>query len=112
MYFQESKKHRSIIKKYIRSMMGYSDAQVDRLIAQKKQCGRIVKCERTQPIFPRIYTADDVALLIVVDNAEQRRTGGALKKTLLDMHTVYGDQKFEQLSKISVSHIYNLRGTR
>lgn len=111
-YFRESKKHRSIIKEYIRSMTGYSDAQVDRLIAQKKQCGRIVKHTRTQPTFPRIYTPGDIALLALVDNAEQRRTGGALKKTLLDMHTVYGDQKFERLSKISVSHIYNLRGTR
>ncbi len=111
-YFRESKKHRSIIKEYIRSMTGYSDAQVDRLIARKKQTGRIVQQERTQPTFPRIYTADDIALLVQVDNAEQRRTGGALKQTLVEMYSVYGDSRFERLSKISVSHIYNLRGTR
>lgn len=111
-YFGESKKHRSIIKEYIRSMTGYSDAQIDRLIAHKKKYGRIVKCERTQPTFPRVYTADDIALLAEVDNAEQRRTGDALKKTFLDMHTVYGDTRFERLARISVSHIYNLRSTR
>jgi hypothetical protein len=93
-------------------MTGYSDAQVDRLILRKKQFGRIVKCERTQPTFPRIYTTDDVALLVEVDNAEQRRTGGALKKTLEDMQSIYGDSRFERLAKISVSHIYNLRSTR
>ncbi len=111
-YFRESKKHRSIIKEYIRSMTGYSDAQVDRLIARKKQMGRIAKGERTQPTFPRIYTPDDIALIAEVDNAEQRRSGSAVKKTFLDMHTVYGDTRFERLSKISVAHIYNLRGTR
>lgn len=111
-YFKETKKNRGIIKEYIRSMTGYSDAQVDRLIAQKKQTGRITKHERTQPTFPRVYTTDDIALLAEVDNAEQRRTGGALKQTFLDMHTVYGDTRFERLSRISVSHIYNLRGTR
>jgi hypothetical protein len=111
-YFRESKRNRSIIKRYIRNMTGYSDPQVDRLIARKKQTGRIVKGERTQPTFPRVYTADDVALLVATDNAEGRRTGGALKKTLTDMRTLYGDARFERLSRISVSHIYNLRGTR
>lgn len=111
-YFRETKKHRSIIKEYIRSMTGYSDAQVDRLIAQKKKTGRVCARERTQPTFPRIYTTDDVALLAEVDNAEQRRTGGAVKKTFEDMYTVYGDQKFERLAHISIAHIYNLRETR
>lgn len=111
-YFRETKKHRSIIKAYIRSMTGYSDAQIDRLIVQKKQRGRIRTHERTQPTFPRTYTPDDIALLAEVDNAEQRRTGGAVKKTFTDMYTVYGDTRFERLARISVSHIYNLRETR
>jgi transposase InsO family protein len=111
-YFRESKKNRSSIKRYIRTLTGYSDAQVNRLIAKKKQTGRIVKGERTQPTFPRVYIPDDIALLVAVDNAEQRRTGAALKKTFRDMYTLYGDERFERLSRISVSHIYNLRGTR
>lgn len=111
-YFRESKKHRGIIKAYISVMTGYSDSQVDRLILQKKQTGRIVKQVRTQPSFPRVYTPEDVALLVAVDNAEQRRTGGAVKKTFSDMYTVYGDKRFLRLSRISVSHIYNLRETR
>ena len=111
-YFRETKKHRSIIKEYIRSMTGYSDAQVDRLIARKKKTGQVRAHERTQPTFPRIYTTDDVALLAEVDNAEQRRTGGAVKKTFEDMYTLYGDPRFKRLSRISVSHIYNLRDTR
>jgi predicted DNA-binding transcriptional regulator AlpA len=111
-YFGEIKKNRSIIKDYLMTMTGYSDPQIDRLIARKKRTGRIVKGERTQPTFPKIYTPEDIALLVMVDNAEERRTGQAVRKTFKDMYTLYDDPRFRRLAKISVSHIYNLRGTR
>ena len=111
-YTRLQKKDKHIVKEYLMSMTGYSETQIDRLIARKKKVGRIVKPKRTQPTFPRVYTTEDLALLIEVDNAECRRTGGALKKTLADMFLVYGDKRFERLAHISVSHIYNLRGTR
>ena len=38
-YFAESKKHRGIIKAYIRTIRGYSDVQTDRLIQRKKKVG-------------------------------------------------------------------------
>jgi transposase InsO family protein len=111
-YFGETKKSRGIVKEYLGAVTGYSDAQLDRLIGRKKTCGRVVAKERTQPVFPRVYTPDDIALISEVDNAESRRTGGAVKKTLSDMYRVYGDARFERLANISVSHLYNLRGTR
>lgn len=111
-YMRLKKKEKGVVKRYLMGMTGYSETQVDRLIARKEKVGCIVKQERTQPTFPRIYTAEDLALLLEVDNAEGRRTGGALKKTFSDMFHVYGDKRFERLSRISVSHIYNLRGTR
>lgn len=111
-YFTESKRNRGIIKRYIRSMTGYSDPQVDRLIARKKETGRVYIKERTQPTFPRVYTPEDVALLTRLDNAEERRTGGAVRKTLADMYTIYKDERFVRLANISISHIYNLRSTR
>lgn len=111
-YFTESKRNRGTIKRYIRSMTGYSDPQVDRLIARKKETGRVYIKERTQPTFPRVYTPEDVALLTRLDNAEERRTGGAVRKTLADMYTIYKDERFVRLANISISHIYNLRSTR
>ena len=111
-YFSESKKNRGLVKGYIQKMTGYSETQVDRLIRRKRDVGRVVARARTQPVFPRTYTAEDVALIAEVDNAEGRRTGGALKKTLADMFRAYGDARFERLSQISVSHLYNLRGSR
>jgi transposase InsO family protein len=111
-YFSESKKNRGPVKGYIQKMTGYSETQVDRLIRRKRDVGRVVARKRTQPVFPRVYTQEDIALIAEVDNAEGRRTGGALRKTLADMFHVYEDARFERLSKISVSHLYNLRGSR
>jgi transposase InsO family protein len=111
-YFAETKRNKSVIKRYLVAYSRYSDAQIDRLVARKRKTGRVVKKARTQPIFERTYTAEDIALIAEVDNAEGRRTGGALRKTLFDMYRVYGDTRFERLSQISVSHLYNLRGTR
>src|SRR3990167_10960589 len=111
-YFSETKKNRGVIKAYVRAMTGYSDTQLDRLIARKKAWGRIVPKERTQPVFPRVYTVEDVARIAEVDNAEVRRNGRALQKTLSDMYRGYGDRRLEQLANISVAPLYNLRGTR
>lgn len=104
--------HKGIVKRYLMTMTGYSETQIDRLIARKKETGRVVVKERTQPTFPRVYTPADVVLLAEVDAAEQYRNGKATKKTITDMYEVYGDRRFERLAKISVSHLYNLRGTR
>jgi transposase InsO family protein len=111
-YVECSRKEKGILRAYIRSWSGYSDTQLDRLVRMKKELGLLVKKERTQPLFPRIYTPEDIALIAEVDNAESRRTGEALKKTLSDMYMIYGDIRFVRLAKISVSHLYNLRGTK
>lgn len=111
-YSRLRKKEKGIVKKYLVAMTGYSETQVDRLINRKKKWGRVAQKKRTQPSFERVYTSEDVALLVEVDNAEGRRTGGALKKTFFDMFHVYKDDRFKRLANISISHIYNLRGTR
>lgn len=107
------KGEKSLVKRYLITMTGYSETQIDRLIHRwKKKKGIIVQQARTQPEFERIYTAEDIALLAEVDNVENRRNGAAVKQTCIDMYHLYGDVRFERLSKISVSHLYNLRGTR
>ena len=111
-YWSLEKGDRGIIKKYIVSMTGYSETHIDHLIARKREFGCVKKKERTQVKFERIYTATDIALIAEVDNAEGRRNGKATRKTFKDMLTIYGDIRFERLSKISVAHIYNLRGSR
>src|SRR3990167_362472 len=111
-YSRLRKKEKGIVKKYLITMTGYSETQIDRLINRKKEWGRVVPKKRTQPTFERVYTSEDIALLSEADNAEGRRTGGALRKTLADMFHLYKDERFERIANISIAHIYNLRGTR
>lgn len=111
-YHGESKKNKSIIKRYLMAMSGYSEGQIDKLIARKKKHGRVFLKERTQYTFPRFYTVEDVALLAEVANAYLHQNGKALKKVCRDMFHVYGDVRFEHLSHISVGHLYNFKKTR
>src|SRR3990167_2953157 len=41
-YFSLKKKNKSILKKYMMQMTGFSDAQITRLIGKKKKCGKII----------------------------------------------------------------------
>ena len=110
-YFGESKKNRSVIKEYLITMTGYSEGQIDKLIRRKRDIGLVVLKKRTQHTFPRIYTPSDTILLAEVAQASQYPNGFALRQNLNDMYRMYGDQRFERLANISVSHIYNFKQT-
>ena len=65
-YRSLKKKEKSIVKKYIVKMTGYSDGSVDKLIARKKKFGKIFVKERTQNTFTKFYEGKDVELLAEV----------------------------------------------
>lgn len=111
-YFSLRKKEKSILKKYMLEMTGFSDAQLTRLIAKKKKNGMIVATTNRRHRFTKIYTPEDVALIIATDKAHDRLSGPATKKIFERMYEVFKNDKFQRLKNISVSHIYNLRGTR
>ena len=77
----------------------------------KKKFGRIFVRERTQHTFPRKYDASEVALLADSASLLNHPNGKAVKQMMRDMYHVYGDNRFEKLQHISVSHFYNLRKT-
>lgn len=110
-YFSESKKNRGTIKKYIIILTGYSEEQVDKLIKRKKDHGKVFLFERTQHTFPKKYEIEDVCLLSEVCLATESPNGKALKQMFCDSYHLYGDNRFERLKQISVSHIYNLQKT-
>lgn len=111
-YFSLKKREKSIVKKYIMKMTGYSDSQLTRLIKKKKETRVIRAVKGTRHRFEKLYTAEDVALLIKTDGAHGRLSGPATKKILNREYEEYGKKEYERLSGISPSHIYNLRGTR
>ena len=104
-YFKQKKKDRGIIKHYLITMTGYSKGGIDKLIVRKKQTGRVALRTRTQFKFPRRYTQTDIALLAAVCNAYQGQNGKAIKRVLVEMAEVYGDQRFKQLSQLLVSQL-------
>jgi len=111
-YFSLRKREKTIIKKYLLKMTGYSDSQLTRLI-NKKRTVRVIRTTKGKRYhFKKIYTPEDVALLIKTDKAHSRLSGPATKKILVREYEVYGKKAYQQLANISSSHIYNLRTTR
>ena len=111
-YFSLRKKDKSSVKKYLRQMTGFSDSQLTRLIAKKKKYGKILPSSKKRHTFPTTYDTNDVARLLETDNNHERLSGPATKKILVREYELFEKKEYERLSKISVSHIYNLRGKR
>lgn len=111
-YYSLRKKEKSVLKTYMLRMTGFSDAQLTRLIARKKNVGKIAADSTARNRFPRVYTPEDVALLIETDKAHSRLSGPATKKIFVREYAFFGKKEFVRLKDISVAHLYNLRGTR
>jgi hypothetical protein len=106
------KKDRGIVLSYITFCTGLSRGQVKKLAKRKRTVGKILRIIGTRNSFARIYGAEDIARLIETDNAHGRIAGEATRRILEREYAVYGDVRYEMISHISVSHLYNLRGTK
>jgi transposase InsO family protein len=108
-YIRLKKAGKGVIRQYIQKITGYSRAQVSRLIAEYKGTGRLKKTEYRRHRFPRKYTPSEVQLLAITDELHGWLSGPATKKIMEREYEVYGHLKFENISRISVAHLYNLR---
>jgi hypothetical protein len=111
-YRSLKKKEKSIVKKYVMKMTGYSEGAIDKLIARKKKHGRIFVKKRTQHSFQTYYDVSDIALLAQISEVTLNQNGYALKEMCRSMYLDFNDLRFEKLAHISVSHLYNLKKTR
>jgi len=59
--------------------------------------------------FPSKYSAADVILLAKTDKLHGWLSGPATKKIMEREYQIYGHTEFENISLISVAHLYNLR---
>ena len=110
-YAGQSKKQRGVIRAYLSKVTGLSLPQITRLIRRYRQTGKVeVKASRRRR-FPAKYTAQDVALLAEVDRAHQRLSGPATRHILSREFNEFGKPEYARLAGISVSHLYNLRGS-
>ena len=106
-YQKLKKQEKRLVKRFIGEITGYSQRQIKRLISKHKN-GTLAWKEWKRGGTKRIYSNEDIILLHKTDK-EHRLSGPATKKILLREYHVYHKQKYENLAKVSVSHIYNLR---
>ena len=114
-YAAHARTDKGVLLRYIERMTGLSRQQVTRLVAQYRKHGKLAKRQhRRVPTngFASHYTLADVALLAEMDMLHNTLSGPATKKLMERAHHVFGDARFERLAGISVSHLYNLRGSR
>lgn len=108
-YFQLSKGEKSEVRAYMAKVTGYSRAQLNRLIKQYRRKRWIGERRRPRNCFTRCYTQEDILLLAETDECHQTLSGPATKKLCERGYEVFKDTRYERLSQISVSHLYNLR---
>ncbi len=106
-----SKRERGVVRAYVEKVAGMSVSQTTRLIRAFLDAGvvRVPSYQRRR--FPMHYTGEDIGLLAEVDRAHERLSGPATRHILQREYEQYGDERYERLAKISVSHLYNLRAS-
>ena len=108
------KVERGVVLAYLRRTSGYSRSQITRLVGRWESnrlatVPLVKRYGRPAVPFARKYTGADVELLVEMDRANEDVCGVAIVHLLRRAFTVYGDPRYERLSKLSVSHLYNLR---
>lgn len=108
------KADRGVVLAYLRRTSGYSRSQITRLVG-RWETNRLATVPLTKRYgrpavpFARKYTVADVELLVEMDRANEDVCGVAIVHLLRRAFIEYGDPRYERLSTLSVSHLYNLR---
>lgn len=108
-YPRLAKPDKGLIVAYLMRLTGYSRQQMTRLIGRWRKAGRLRWQVRPVAGFTGRYTAADVGLLAEVDALHDTPSGPTVKKLCERAFERFGDQRYQRLAGISVSHLYNLR---
>lgn len=108
-YRKLSKKEKHIVLKYLKYFTNYSKSHLKKIIKKWKEGLLYFNPSRKRNKFHCVYAPEDIALLIKTDIAHRCLNGKSTKEILRREFEVFKDQEYENISKISVSHLYNLR---
>ena len=112
-YEKLGRKEKCVVLRYLERMTGLSRQQVTRLVRKFQTTGEVRLGYRLPKRgFRRIFGPQDVTLLAEMDERHGTLSGPATKKLMERACEIYGDKRYETLSRISVSHLYNLREGR
>jgi transposase InsO family protein len=110
-YGELGKGERGLVRAYVRRVTGLSESQTTRLIRRFLDGGAVRAQAYQRHSFASKYTAEDIALLAEVDRAHGRLSGPATRRILQRAYQQFGEKQYQRLAKISVAHLYNLRGS-
>ena len=112
-YARRKRTERGLLQRYLGATTGYASAQVKRLVARFMAGEPLVKRYASPAhAYAQRYTSADIVLLAQMDREFATLSGPATCHLLERAFTVYADPRFERLSELSVSHLYNLRASR
>ncbi len=107
-----TKRKKSIVIRFLLQVTGYSRQQLTRLIHQYLKAGVIqLRLPHKPSGFKQKYTADDITLLAKMDERYDTLSGAVIKKLCERACSVFNETEYENIAKISVSHLYNIRGS-
>ena len=107
-----NKRKKGIVIRFLLQVTDYSRQQLTRLIHQYVVAGTVQQRVTSKPKgFKQKYTADDITLLAKMDERYDTPSGAVIKKLCERAHSVFNDMDYENIANISVSHLYNLRGS-
>ena len=107
-YQKLSRKEKHIVLIYLKKVTGYKKAQLLRLVK------RALKGDLKRTVYVRdnphiIYGLEDIKLLETTDALHRRLNSAATKEILRREAKLFGHNDYNRISKISTSHINNLR---
>jgi len=98
-----------VVLRYLKKCTGYSKGHLKHLVLLWKQGCLVWNSHRKHHSFSVRYFPEDIALLIETDVAHSVLSGEATKRILLREYERFGNVKFANISRISVSYLYCLR---
>ena len=98
--------------RFLLQVTRYSRQQLTRLIHQYLKAG-VVQQRGPHKLagFKQKYTATDIALLAKMDERYDTPSGAVIKKLCERAFSVFNETEYENIANISVSHLYNIRGS-
>jgi len=111
-YLTVSKKNKGLLKRFLVKITGYSRSQMTRLIKQYRENSSITWRPSITNGFSKKYLDNDIRLLAKVDELHDTPCGQMVKTLCERAVNVFDDQNYQNIAKISVSHLYNLRASK
>lgn len=106
------KKDRGLVLSCLRKATGYGEQQMKRLVSEWKTKGLRCKKPKLHGATIPMYATSDIALLIKTDVLHRTPNGNAVQRILKREFFTFGKKEYENIARISVSHIYNIRKTK